>query len=164
MQHILIEFSLCFSFHYHHLEQRKKVDSQLNHEVDFQSEARSSWPVGVVLVNLRTRPATAHHGREPVIVTEHHIGHYRDESVENGIERQLQNRSMLVRSLFSFVLGVDDRFNLTAHEVEPTVLDHEDAAEPYQTPHEGVNGKHIDILADAMVPEVDESFDTEHQD
>lgn len=70
---------------------------------------------------------------------------------------------MLVSPLLPLVLGVDDAFDGTPHQVEPTILRHEDAAETDQTPSEGINGKDIDILADAMISETYESFDAEHQ-
>lgn len=70
---------------------------------------------------------------------------------------------MLMSPLFSLILRVDNRFDRTGHQVEPTIFCHEDAAETHQTPYKGINCKDIDIFADAMVSEVDESFDTEEQ-
>lgn len=68
-----------------------------------------------------------------------------------------------MRSFFTFVLRMNQCLNLIAHQVEPRILDNKDGNKANQTPDEGIHWENVDLFTDAVVSEVDETFDAEHQ-
>ena len=87
MQSVLVELQLGLALDDHHFEKREEMDPQLNHEVNFYVRAIVCRPVRVILVDLVTGTATAHHRREPVLIPEDQVGKESDQSIENSVVR-----------------------------------------------------------------------------
>ena len=92
VEYILVKLEFCFPFDYHHFEQRKKVNSQLDHKVSLQFVAGVIRPVREILVDLRAGSAPSDHAREPILVAEHNVGEDGHNEVKDAIVRELKHR------------------------------------------------------------------------
>lgn len=90
MQQQLIKLPLGLPLDHDHLEHRKEVHSQLNHEVHLEVGS-VGWPVWVLLVDLAALTTATNNVREPVFIPKQVVGEDRGEGVKHRVEAELED-------------------------------------------------------------------------